>query len=142
MVNAGMKDTAAATRQRKGVCIMDAVKFFLAAVCGVMMTGSVLAGPHGPPPPRHHGGSDGVVLATQIVDLVKSVIAPPTVVVRETAPVVVQQPAVVYEQPPVIYPQTTVIYSQPAPVVVRPAPYRPGPRHHPGPPPPPHRGRR
>ena len=123
MGKAGVRDTIAITKRRKGVCIMDAVKFLLMAACGVMMTGSVLAGPHGPPPPRHHGGSDGVVLATQIVDLVKSVIAPPTVVVRETAPVVVQQPAVVYEQPPVVYP-------------------RPGPRHHPGPPPPPHRGRR
>ena len=79
---------------------MNAVKFFLAAVCGVLVTGSLMAGPHGPPP-RHHGGSDGVVLATQIVDLVKSVIAPPTVVVRETAPVVVQQPAVV-QQPVVV----------------------------------------
>ena len=133
--------------------MMNAVKFFLAAVCGVLVTGSLMAGPHGPPP-RHHGGSDGVVLATQIVDLVKSVIAPPTVVVRETAPVVVQQPAVVqqpvvvqqptvvYEQPPVIYPQTTVIYTQPSTVVVRPGPYNRGPRHRPGPPPPPHRGRR
>ena len=115
---------------------MDAVKFLLMAACGIMMTGSVLAGPHGPLP-RHHGGSDGVVLATQIVDLVKSVVTPPAVVVRETTPVVVQQPAVVYEQPPVVYPQTTVIYTQPPPVVVRPAPH-----YRPAPPPPPHRGRR
>ena len=77
---------------------------------------------------HHYRGSDGVVLAAQIVDLVKTVITPP---------VVVTSPAVVYPvAEPVVY--TAPVYT--APVYCAPPPPPRRYHHHPAPPPPP-RGR-
>ncbi|MBO4647037.1 MAG: hypothetical protein J5806_02645, partial [Lentisphaeria bacterium] len=72
--------------------------------------GVLCAAPHvmlaGPPPPHHHhGGSSGVRLATDIVNLVHAVIAPPAVVVAPApapAPVVPEpepEPQDEYEEP-------------------------------------------
>ena len=85
-------------------------------LAAVMVMGcAAFAGPHGGRHHRHH--RDGLDLATGIVNLVMSVVAPAPVVVAP-APVVVTPPPVYYHR---------------RPVVVTPPPrhhYRPAPRYH------------
>ncbi|MBO5792309.1 MAG: hypothetical protein J6S54_07530, partial [Lentisphaeria bacterium] len=72
----------------------------------------------------HH--NEGLHLASEIVGLVRTAIAPAPVVVTRPAPVVVTRPAPVVVTPPapvVVTPPAPVVVTRPAPVVVtRPAP--------------------
>ena len=105
------------------------VKFLFGGALAALLTVPVLAGPPGPH--HYHGGSSGVRLATDIVNLVRTaispiVVAPAPVVYSEPAPVVYSTP-VVYTAPPRPY------YYQPAPPPPRPYYGRPGPGPHYGP---------
>ncbi len=106
-------------------------KFFIGIIAlGVLVIPSVKAGP--PHHDHHNAGSSGVRLATDIVNLVKSVVEPPVVVAP--SPVVVATPA----PAPVVVttPAPAVVVAPapaPAPAVVIPGGHRPAPRNNPPP---------
>ncbi len=83
------KQKPSETLLRERMCIMDAKKLLAAvAVAAVFSAGTAFAG-------ERHGHNSGVRLATDIVNLVKSVVSPTVVVQR---PVVVS-PAPYYVPP-------------------------------------------
>ena len=108
------------------------VKFVLCGAIAMLLAVPVLAGPHhhhhggyhhggfhhGGYHHHYHGGSSGVRLAADIVNLVHSVVAPPVVVAPAPAPVVVA-------------PEPVVVAPPPPPVVVAPRPiYYAPPRYY------------